>query len=205
LDTSLEILGKKLIFPNKALIRELPIYTIHRMKNVSPSLTDVFKTMLAEQLAAEKKYQKLFDKLPKLIHTDEIRLAISPGETDIESHISRLTRTMQAMKYKTAPALPGLEEELQKTLKSAAGKGASLLKDLQMLEVLKPIYILKVARYDSLYRMSATLELEEYALLLEQCSKDNQNTYAYLNQISQNVIYPETRDSSQEKKSSLIS
>jgi ferritin-like metal-binding protein YciE len=167
---------------------------ILQMKNVSPQLTDVFKTMLAEQLAAEKKYHKFFDKLPKLIHTDEIRLAISPGETDIESHMSRLTRTLQSVKHKASSTLPVFEDELLKTLKSAAGKSASLLKDLQLLEILKTVYNLKVSRYDSLYRMAAALGLEEYAILLEQCSKDNQNTYAYLNQISQNVIYPETRE-----------
>jgi ferritin-like metal-binding protein YciE len=164
------------------------------MKTNELHLAEVFKSMLAEQLAAEKKYQKLFDKLPKLIHTDEMRLAISPGETDIETHISRLTSAMASLKQKATPALSGFDEETLKTLKATAVKTVSLHKDLQLLEIFKALYNFKVSRYDSLYRMAAVLGHEEHAMLLEQCSKDNQNTYAYLNQISQNVIYPEVNE-----------
>ena len=161
------------------------------MKTNVPDLNQFYKTMLAEQLAAEKKYMKLFNQLTRLIHTDEIRLAISPAETDIESHISRLSRAMKAAKHKVAAPLSGIDSELLKTLKASAGKGSSLLKDVEMIGTLKLIYSAKVSRYDSLYRMATVLLHEEYAGLLEQCSKDNQNTYAYLNQIAQNVLYPE--------------
>ncbi|MET1054157.1 MAG: DUF892 family protein [Pedobacter sp.] len=167
------------------------------MKNSVPNLTETFKTMLSEQLAAEKKYFKILDKLTKAVYTDELQLAISPGETDIESHISRLSRAMAAVKQKAQVASSAIDEELLNTLKTAAaGKTTSLAKDLTLLEIFKLIYTLKVCRYDSLYRMAAVLGHEEYAMLLEQCSKDNQNTYAYLNQISQNVVYPEINSNS---------
>ena len=165
------------------------------MKTNELNLAEVFKFMLAEQLAAEKKYQKFFDKLPKLIYTDEMRLAISPGETDIESHISRLSRAMETLQQKTTSNLADPDQKFLESLKTvSAGKTVSLYKDIQLLEIFKALYNFKVSRYDSLYRMAAVLGHEEYAMLLEQCSKDNQNTYAYLNQVSQNVIYPEARE-----------
>lgn len=169
------------------------------IKTDAVNLTENFKTMLSEQLAAEKKYSKFFEKLPKSIYTDEMRLAISPAETDIESHISRLTRAMASLKQKPQAASSGIDEEMLQNLKATAGKGTSLGKDMELLEILKLIYTTKVSRYDSLYRIAAALGQEEYAMLLEQCSRDNQNTYAYLNQISQNVIYPEIKAAETER------
>jgi len=157
------------------------------------NLNEVFKTCLSEQLAAEKKYMKALEKLPKVLLTDELKSAISPQATDIDSHLSRLTRAMEAVKQKPQAVISSVDEELLNTLKTVAGKGASLLKDVQILHVLKLIFILKVSRYESLNQMAAALGHEEYAMLLEQCSKDNQNTFAYLNQVVQNVIYPEAQ------------
>ncbi|CAM3959368.1 Ferritin-like metal-binding protein YciE [Pedobacter westerhofensis] len=155
------------------------------------NLTEVFKTCLSEQLAAEKKYIKALEKLPKVLLTDELKSAISPQATDIESHISRLSRALEAVKQKPQAAISSIDEELLNMLKAATGKGTSLMKDIQMMQTLKLIFTVKVSRYESLYQMAAALGHEEYAPLLEQCSKDNQNTFAYLNQVAQNVIYPE--------------
>lgn len=157
------------------------------------NLTEVFKTCLSEQLAAEKKYIKALEKLPKVLLTDELKSAISPQATDIENHISRLSRALDAVKQKPQSAISSIDEELLNLLKAPAGKAASLLKDIQLLHTLKLVFTVKVSRYESLYQMAVALGHEEYALLLEQCSKDNQNTFAYLNQVAQNVIYPEVQ------------
>ncbi|KEQ28173.1 hypothetical protein N180_00615 [Pedobacter antarcticus 4BY] len=54
------------------------------------------------------------------------------------------------------------------------------------------IFQLKVSAYQSLHLMALTLQQDEDAILLEQCSKDNQNSNSYLLQISGNIIYPES-------------
>jgi len=160
-------------------------------KNASSTLTEIYKSLLAEQLAAEKKYQKSFSKIPASAQTDELKSAVSPDATDIESHISRLSRAMESVKQKSQTQIPALDETLLENLKQCLGKGSSLVKDTGILNILLAIFNLKVARYESLHRMATAIEQPEYALLLEQCSKDNQNTFAYLNQIAQNIIYPE--------------
>jgi ferritin-like metal-binding protein YciE len=159
------------------------------MKIDSSELTGIFKQMLADQLAAENKYLKVADKMAKNIFTDELKSAVSPTATDIESHISRLTRTMEAVQQKKQSKPGVIDVQLLELLKESAGKGPSVEKDVRILHIFKLLFSTKVSRYDSLFRMAAALEFPEHALLLEQCSKDNQNTYAYLNQVEQNVIY----------------
>jgi len=166
-------------------------YTNMEQKNNSLTLTEIYKGMLAEQLAAEKKYQKLFSKMPASVQTDELKSAIAPNATDIESHISRLSRAMESVKQKSQTQVPAIDETMLESLKQSVGKGSSLVKDTGILHTLLAIFNLKVARYESLQRMATAIDQAEYALLLEQCGKDNQNTAAYLNQIAQNIIYPE--------------
>jgi len=160
-------------------------------KNNSLTLIEIYKGMLAEQLAAEKKYQKSFTKISTSAQTDELKSAIAPDATDIENHISRLSRAMESVKQKSQPQVSAIDETLLESLKQSMGKGISLVKDTGILHTLLGIFNFKVARYESLHRMATAIGQTEYALLLEQCSKDNQNTLAYLNQIAQNIIYPE--------------
>ncbi|SEB09966.1 DUF892 family protein [Pedobacter hartonius] len=156
-------------------------------------LPDIFKNSLAEQLAAEKKYLKVLEKISGSLMTDEFKSAISPSETDIESHISRLSGSMAALKQKSAAKPSVIDDELLSMLKAHSGKGQSILNDILILHIIKLIFSIKVSRYESLHRMASALGYQEYAMLLEQCSKDDQNTIAYLNQIEQNVMYPEVK------------
>jgi ferritin-like metal-binding protein YciE len=160
------------------------------MKINAPSLTEVFKQTLAQQLAAEKKYLKSFQKMSSAIMTHELKSAISADETDIDTHISRLSRAMETVKQKPVTKITVIDEQLLEMAKPLSSKEQSILKDIQILQALQLIFNVKVARYESLYQMAAALDQPEYASLLEQCSKDNQNTFAYLSQIAQNVIYP---------------
>jgi len=157
------------------------------------TLPDIFKNALAEQLAAEKKYLKMLERISGSLMTDEFKSAISPSETDIESHISRLSGAMATVKQKSAAKPSVIDEELLGMLKTHSGKSKSIVNDIRVLHTIKVIFSIKVSRYESLYRMAAALGHEEHSMLLEQCSKDDQNTIAYLNQIEQNVMYPEVQ------------
>ena len=162
------------------------------MKIDPADLTEIFKQMLADQYAAEKKSAKLVAAMAKKVTTAELRSAVSAEATDVESHISRLSRALSAVKQKPTSQLAAIDEEILKLLKAAGAKGATIKKDVQLLHLFKLLFNSKVARYESLYRMATALDFPEHALLLEQCSKDNQNTFAYLNQVEQNVIYAGT-------------
>jgi len=175
----------------KLIILTIVRYTNMEKKNDSLTLTEIYKSLVAEQLAAEKKYQKSFSKIQASAQTDELKSAIAPDATDIENHISRLSRAMESVKQKAQTQISAIDETLLESLKQSSGKGSSLAKDAGILQILFAVFSIKVARYESLHRMASAIEQPEYALLLEQCGKDNQNTLSYLNQIAQNIIYPE--------------
>jgi len=160
-------------------------------KNIK-NISELFKLILAEQLTAEKKYLKIFQKLSKSIVTDELKSAISPDATAIQDHLSRLSRALATVKHKQQAKLSPVDEELLNGINTTitVNRGQSLLKDIHLLHALKMIFNIKVARYDSLYLMAAALGEEEHSIVLEQCSKDNRNTSSYLDQIAQNIIYP---------------
>jgi hypothetical protein len=80
-------------------------------------------------------------------------------------------------------------KELKKIV--ASKSKPSLLKDVQILTVLKSVYAFKSAAYSSLQVIAEKLQLEQPALLLEQSLEDSGNNMAYLIQIERNVIYPQ--------------
>lgn len=154
------------------------------------NLMEIYILQLAEQLAAEEKYIKATAKVPAAVITDELRSAVSPAATEIENHVSRLSRAGKSCGLKKKAQLTALDKEMLHLLKTVLKGPQSMLKDARTLDALRSLYLLKVARYDALWQMAVAVGQTEYAPLLEQSAKDNQNTVAYLNQIAQNIVYP---------------
>lgn len=163
------------------------------MKTPPLYLNEVLSNTISELYATEKKYLKSFEQLAAAAHTDELRTALSPTGTEIETHISRLSQILDLLKLKPSRISTAIDEELLKMAKEVSGfkKQHSIIKDIQLLQCAKMIIHVKIAAYESLFLMASTRKIEAAATLLEQSLKDNKNNAAYLSQIEQNILYPQ--------------
>jgi ferritin-like metal-binding protein YciE len=168
------------------------------MKTPPLNLSEVFNHTLIEMFAAEKKFSKGFESMSLTAFTPELATALSPDSVSTEEHLSRLQLIMDFQKLKATRITSTLDDELLKNIKEVAGftKQKSILKDLQLLQTGKIVLEIKAGSYESLYLMALELKLTQPAALLEQSYKDLQNGIAYLKQISQNIIYPAAKASS---------
>lgn len=162
------------------------------MKTPPLKLEEIYNQTLSELLAAEKKYAKIFEQMASAAFIDELRKGISAEATEIDSHIDRLTQVISIQKLKVSRVTSAIDDELMKMSKEVCGfiKQQSVLKDIQILHCAKTILAYKIAAYESLYLMAKAIGKDHAFMLLEQSFKDNQNTYGYLTQISQNILYP---------------
>lgn len=164
------------------------------MKESPQNLPAVYSRRLAALMAAEKKYLKCFLRLSAAAFTDELKTGLSPSSTEMDQHIERLKQCMARQKIKASSANDSLTDTLLKLVSDLLKprKNPSRDRDIEILEYSQTILQLKVSGYQSLYLMAVALAQNEDAVLLEQCSKDNQNSHSYLLQISGNIIYPES-------------
>lgn len=162
------------------------------MKTPPLNLSEIFHTTVTELCAAEKKYLKVYEQLARAAMTPEISAALSPERTDLEQHASRLTLILEQEKLKASRIINPVHEQLIEMSKDKSGfvKQKSLMKDIQILHWAKLITKVKINDYESLHSAALVLKLDKAEILLEQCAKDEANTYAYLLQIGRNIIYP---------------
>ena len=167
------------------------------MKTPPISLKEITCAMISELFASEKKYLTLFKQLAEASHTEELRTAVAPESTELESQISRLLLLLEQLKLKQSRVSSPVDEELIIAAKNAIGfkKQTSLLKDIQILQIAKLIYNSKIAYYSSLQLLLLQLEMAQGSALMEQSCTENRNNFAYLIQIEQNIIYPQASKS----------
>ncbi|SDL40551.1 DUF892 family protein [Pedobacter antarcticus] len=164
------------------------------MNETTLNLSAVYSQRLAALMDREKKYLKCFRDMSAAAFTDELKTALSPSSTEMDQHIERLKQCMTRQKIKGANTNDILTDTLLKLCADLIKpkKKSSRARDIDILEYGQLIFQLKVSAYQSLHLMALTLQQDEDAILLEQCSKDNQNSNSYLLQISGNIIYPES-------------
>ncbi|WP_316810665.1 DUF892 family protein [Pedobacter heparinus] len=162
------------------------------MKTPPLNLNEIFQASITELCATEKKYLKVYEQLARAAMTPEISAALSPERTDLEQHTSRLTMIIEQEKLKASRIVNPVHEQLIDMSKDKSGfvKQKSLMKDIQILHWAKLITQVKINDYESLHSAALALKLDKATILLEQCVKDEANTYAYLLQIGRNIIYP---------------
>ncbi|PTT03542.1 hypothetical protein DBR11_01995 [Pedobacter sp. HMWF019] len=161
------------------------------MKEALKILNDLYRQQLKQLIAAEKKHLKCLAKLAPAAGTDELKSAISRDSMDIEQNLERLTQCKSWIKGKSSVkanaknSLSTLIGNYPKRMKS------SIYYDIRILKYIQECFMLKIVTYQNLQLMAGILQQEHPVVLLEQCVKDNQNSYSYLVQISANIIYPE--------------
>ena len=158
------------------------------------NLEEVYNQQLSEMLTAEKKYSKYFDRLSAAAFTQELKSALSPANNEFPEHLERLKQCMAIQKIKPAKNINQLNEVIlkQSDMARKSGKQMSVKRDIQILHASQVLLQVKIAVYQTIYQMAVALGKETAAVLMEQCCKDNQNAYAYLIQISANIIYPQS-------------
>lgn len=163
------------------------------MKESPLNLSAIYSQRLAASMAAEKKYLKSFLRLSAGAFTDELKTGLSPSSTEMDQHIERLKQCVASQKIKATSTNDSVTDTLLKLVADLLKprKNPSRERDIDILKYSQIILQLKVSDYQSLYLMAVALQQNEDANLLEQCAKDNQNSYSYLLQISGNIIYPE--------------
>lgn len=163
--------------------------------NQSPlNLSTVYIQQLTTLMAAEKKYLKCFLRMSAAAFTDELKTALSPSSTEMDQHIERLKQCIATQKTKGTKTNDSLTNTLVKLVSDLLKPRIkpSRDRDFEILKYSQSILQLKVSGYQSLQLMAIALQQNQDAILLEQCSKDNQNSYSYLLQISANIVYPES-------------
>lgn len=163
------------------------------MKGQLTGLNEIISKKIAELYLAEKKYIRAYAQLAATVYTDELKAALAPSGTEIESHISRLKQILDLFKQKPIKTYNPADEKLLELLKLATRpkNKASVLRDIDILQTAKMIIHAKIACYESLYLMTTAQDIVHVPMLLEQSLKDNRNTAGYLSQIEQNIIYPQ--------------
>ncbi|SMC88978.1 DUF892 family protein [Pedobacter africanus] len=163
------------------------------MKPVNTDLQGLYLQQLTRLLESEKKYAKSFEKLAPLSYTEELRSALVSASTELQQHIERIEQCQQLLKSKESAQISAIDKcllDILKQIKSTTK--SSLLKDINILQICQHIFTAKVTVYQNLKLMAEVLKQDHAALLLGQSANDNQNNYAYLVQISGNIIYPQT-------------
>lgn len=159
------------------------------MKENQPLLL-AYTQKLKDLYAAEKKYLKCFIQFSSSATAHELKTALSPETTELAMQTDRLKQCMIMQQIKPGKELTEIDTLLLSMGKEAVkGKPLDTQKDIRILHCAQTILKVKIAAYDVLYLLAAALKQEHEAMLLEQCSKDNQNTYGHLLQLSANVIY----------------
>lgn len=160
------------------------------MNTSAKDLQDLYQQQLISLVAAEKRHIKSIAKISKTILTDKLKTALNTEVTDIHQHLERLQLCKKTLKNKST-----LKAEMAYLLTQAVEnypkKGKpSLLLDLRVMRYMQDAFMQKVAAYQQLQLMANVIGDERSAQLLEQSANDNQNSYAYLQQVSANIIYP---------------
>jgi len=163
------------------------------MKKANYNLEEIFAMRIQHLLETEKEYLNYFEKLSGTATIKELNASLSPERSEQSNHVSRLQLIVDTMESSSTANSDLLSTAILKELKKivASKSKPSLLKDVQILTVLKSVYAFKSAAYSSLQVIAEKLQLEQPALLLEQSLEDSGNNMAYLIQIERNVIYPQ--------------
>ena len=158
------------------------------------NLEEVYNQQLSEMLTAEKKYNKYFERLAKAAYTEELRSGLSPASNEFPQHLERIKQCMAIQKIKASTTTTELNEVILKQVDQAikSGKEKTIKRDIQLLQVSKIMLQVKIAVYQTIHQIAVALGNEIAAVMMEECYKDNQNAYAYLMQISANIIYPQS-------------
>ena len=160
------------------------------MNTVAKDLQDLYQQQLINLVAAEKQHIKSITKISKAVLTDELKTALNTEITDIQQHLERLQLSKKTLKNK-----PTLKAEATNLLTQAVEdypktRNPSLPLDIRVVRYLQDTFMLKITAYQQLRLIATALGQNRAAELLEQSASDNQNNYAYLQQISANIIYP---------------
>lgn len=162
------------------------------IKEQKKALNELFNSRLSEIYEVEKKCQKVYKKLAKAAYISELRTAVSPLSTEIEIHLERLKLIMKLQQIK-----PGKLKDDKKypfpdltIISSVTRRKKHIRHDSDIILNTMVIQNYKIAVYEFLYSTSLELKLEQSTMLLEQCIKEDKNTYSWLLQILNNIVNP---------------
>lgn len=162
------------------------------VKEQKEIFSELFNSRLSELYEVEKKCQKVYKRLLKAIYTSELRTAVSPSSTELETHLERLKLIMKLQQIKSGKLKDDKKYPFPDLtiISSLTSRKKSIRHDADIILNTMVIQNYKIAVYDFLHSASLELKLEQPAILLEQCIKDNKNTYAWLLQILNNIVNP---------------
>src|SRR5688572_11478487 len=97
-------------------------------EGMDSDLHELFLDELADVYNAEQQLTKALPRMAKAAESDELRKAFETHLTETQEQISRLDQIAEALgekiKRKTCPAMKGLIEEAQETMKDQKGSSA---------------------------------------------------------------------------------
>ena len=162
------------------------------MKTPPNNLQDIFKELVLQMHASEKRYMKLFSQFSELAYTDELRSCLSPSRNTLEEQTDRLAQVLKLLQLRPSRIITEMDETLLTLGKEVCGyqKQQSPHKDIQILYAAKLINYNRISTGSSIEQMSAALGLDQISPLLAQSLEDNRNAAVYFMQIEQNILYP---------------
>lgn len=162
------------------------------MKTPPLNLIELFNSTVAGLYAADKKYLKCYETIAKTAMSAELSHTLSPEQTNLESHMSKLSLLIDLQGLKTSRITQVLDDQLYTEAMDCCGfaKQKSILKDIQLLHCAQQILQSKIIRLESLYLTAKELKKEQAVNLIHEIKTGHKQTYSELLEIAQHKLYP---------------
>jgi len=162
------------------------------MKTPPLNLVELFNSTVAGLYAADKKYLKCYDTIAKTAMLPELSNTLSSEQTNLESHINKLSLLIDMQGLKTSRITAILDDQMFNEAMDCCGfaKQKSILKDIQLLHCTQQILQSKMIRLESLYLIAKELKMEQAFNFIQDIKTDHEQTYSILLEIAQNKLYP---------------
>jgi ferritin-like metal-binding protein YciE len=184
--------GCKTYYTGYLFIELLKIKLKMAERTETSGLLDFFLERTLDLYYAEKRFIKCFVALSIAAFTDELRIALNTPSTEAEAHIDRLGQILKSLNKKLAKRDCEVVASLSHKADGLIRKNepGTAIRDAAMIYAAQLIEHYKVASYEVLHAAAVELQLEQAAMLLEQCLAEEKQTSAYLTQIARNIINP---------------
>ena len=153
------------------------------------TLNDLFYDTLRDIYYAERKILKTLPKMKRAAQSEDLKAAFEKHREQTEGQIERLQRVFEiidkAARGKTCDAIEGIiseGEEIMEEFKDTPALDAGLISAAQAVEHYE------IARYGTLKRWAAELDLNEAAKLLEETLQEESETDTDLSELAENSV-----------------
>jgi ferritin-like metal-binding protein YciE len=152
-------------------------------------LDELFHDTLKDIYFAEKKILVALPKMAKAAQNEDLKAAFEKHEAETEEHVARLERVFDTIEKKpqgkTCPAIVGLVEEGQETIKEYKGSPAL---DAGLLSAAQAVEHYEISRYGTLATWAQELGLDQAVRMLQMTLKEEKKTDEALTQLAETCV-----------------